>query len=207
MPDTRAPKRWGLQTSRGIPKKPAFPQNKIAAATKKFAGRCDKLEGHIFDCGQSKHADLYNMTMEEVVNHIRLNFKEGKLVVRTITSRKEIAIKKPVKPTNGDKTNHEIWKAKIKNYVTKESAYELALQQAYGLVLGQCTQNMLVNLKALKEFEQSNKDADLLALLKGMTSLVFNFEVTKSLTDALVMAMKNFYKLYHTKTMGDSKFL
>ena len=98
-------------------------------------------------------------------------------------------------------------KAKIKNYVTNESMYELALQRAYGLVLGQCIQNMLANLKALKEFEQFDDDADLLALLKGMKSLVFNFEVTKSLPDALAMTLKKIYKLYHRKTVVDSEFL
>ena len=207
MSDAGATKKWGQQAGRGMPRKPAFPQKNNAAATKKFAGRCDELEGHIFDCGQPKHADLYNTTMEEVINHIRLNFKEGELVVRTIVSGNTVTIKKPVKPTNGDETDLEIWRAKIKNYVIKESNYEMALQRAYGLILGQCTQNMLANLKALNEFEQFDEDADMLALLKGVKSLVFNFEVTKSLPDALVMALKNFYKLYHPKTMGDSEFL
>ena len=47
---------------------------------------------------------------------MRLNFKEGELVVRTILSGKTITIKKPVKPMNGDETNLEIWRAKIKNF-------------------------------------------------------------------------------------------
>ena len=87
--------------------------------------------------------------MEVVVNHICLNFKEREMVVRTIVSGKMIAIKKPTKPTEGDETYLEIWKAKIKNYVTKASTCKQALQCAHGLVLGQCTQNMIGNLKLL----------------------------------------------------------
>ena len=207
MSNAGGPKRLGPQPGRGIPKRPAFPPKTGAAMMKKFVGRCNELEGHIFDCGQPKHADLCNTTMEEVLNLIRLNFKEGKMVARTIVSGKTITIKKLVKPTDGDKTDLKIWKAKIKNYVSKESTYEQALQRAYGLVLGQCTQNMLANLKSLKEFEKFDKDANLLALLKGVKSLVFSFDVTKSIPDALVMALKNFYKLYHPKTMADSEFL
>ena len=88
------------------------------------------------------------MIMEEVANHIGLNFKEGEMVVRKIVSGKVITIKKPLKPMNGDETNLEIWKAKIKNYVVKESTYEQAMHRVYGLALGQCTQNMLANLKS-----------------------------------------------------------
>ena len=51
MSDAGTTKKWGQQAGRGMPRKPAFPQKNNEAATKKFAGRCNELEGHIFDCG------------------------------------------------------------------------------------------------------------------------------------------------------------
>ena len=65
-----------------------------------------------------------------------------------------------------------------------------------GLVYGQCTLNLQANLQALKEFAMFEAHADLLALLKGIKSLVFNFESMKSLPDMLVLGMKNFYRFY-----------
>ena len=64
---------------------------------------------------------------------------------------------------------------------------------------------MVANLKVLAGFEVFDEDTDLILLFEWVKSIVFNFEVTKSLLpDALVLAMKLFYKLYQYKTMVDS---
>ena len=118
MSNAGGPKRWGAQVEWGVSKRPAFQQKTVVETKKVFDGRCDELEGHIFDCGQPKHANLYNTTMEEIINYIRLNFKEGELVVCTIMMGKEVTIKKPVKPVNNDETDLEIWRAQIKNFIT-----------------------------------------------------------------------------------------
>ena len=47
----------------------------------------------------------------------------------------------------------------------------------------------------------------MIQLLKGIKSLVFNFEVTKSLMGAPVCALRNFYKYQQPKTMSDEEFL
>ena len=66
---------------------------------------------------------------------------------------------------------------------------------------------MVANLKDLDGFKAFNEDVDLIALLEGVKSLMFNFEVSKSLPVLLVLAMKSFYKLYQPKAMADSEFL
>ena len=69
--------------------------------------------------------------------------------------------------------------------------------------MGQCTPNMHANLEALGTFIEMEATADLLELLKGVKSLVFNFEQTKSLPDALVGATDNLYKFRHPESMKD----
>ena len=159
----------------------------------KFDGRCDELKGFVLDCGQLRHAGVYNSTMDEIVNHIRTNLLSGELVARTILTGVLAVPEKPVEPTNGDNMDKDIWKAEITDFMRQKRALKQSMQSAYGLVYSQCTPNLQANLQGLKEFVTFEAHADLLALLKGIKSLVFNFESTKSLPDALVLGMKNFY--------------
>ena len=66
---------------------------------------------------------------------------------------------------------------------------------------------MRANLKALPTFEKTEAASDLIKLLEGIKSLVFNFEATKSLPDALVCALRNFYRYQQPKSMSDEEFL
>ena len=65
------------------------------------------------------------------------------------------------------------------------------MEHTYGIMWKQCTQNMKANLKVLLTFEKTEVALDLIQLLEGIKSLVFNFEATKSLLDALVYALRN----------------
>ena len=164
------------------------PYNVTQMSKKTGGGTGSGLEGHFIDCGQPKHADTYNTTMEEIINHVRIEFKEGELVARTIATGAKIVLEKPEKDDDADETDIEIWRAEIKDFVRDKKSYKQALERTYGIVWKQCTQNMKANLKALPTFEKMEGTSDLIALIEGIKSLVFNFEATKSLPDALVCA-------------------
>ena len=75
------------------------------------------LEGQFIDCGQPKHTDLYNTTMEGIVNHVRIEFKDSELVVQTIAMGVKIELPKLEKLPEADETDIEIWQAEIKDFV------------------------------------------------------------------------------------------
>ena len=77
--------------------------------------------------------------MDEIVNHIQTNFKSGELVARTILTGVMAMPEKPMKPTNGDNTDREIWKAEITDFVRQKRALKQSIQSTYGLVYGQYT--------------------------------------------------------------------
>ena len=87
MNNTNTPKQGGQQQQGGKWTGPRRqPYNAAArpavarSAEHSGGGTGGGLEGHIIDCGQPKHADTYNTTMEEIVNHVRIEFKDGELV-------------------------------------------------------------------------------------------------------------------------------
>ena len=73
------------------------------------------------------------------------------------------------------------------------------MQRTYAIVWQQCTQNMRADMQSLPTFERVEEEADLIGVLKGIKRLVFNFEATKRLPDALVCAMNQFYKFKQSK--------
>ena len=63
---------------------------------------------------------------------------------------------------------------------------------------------MRANMQSLPKFEKVEEEVDLIGLLEGIKSLVFNFEATESLPDALVCLMKQFYKFTQSKMMPNN---
>lgn len=71
---------------------------------------------------------------------------------------------------------------------------------------------MQANIQALQRFKKCEDNTAMIGLLEGIKSLIFNFEfeVTKHIPYAslvLSLTLKNFYKFYQPKTMGDEEFL
>ena len=160
-------------------RKQAYSNNTSGAEV--FGGSCAELKGFTLDCGQPHHAESYSKAMEAIINHVRVNFKEGVFLARTITQKKLVPIPKPVMvlgddgAASTDPVDSAIFQQEIKSYVSRNCTYGTSLGQGYGLVWGQCTPNMKANLEAMATFTSMQSKEDLLELLKSVKSLVFNF--------------------------------
>jgi len=87
-----------------------------------------------------------------------------------------------------------IFDATVKQYVSEMSRYASDMHQAYHIILGQCTQNVINHLKAMQDYERMEEEADVLLLVKLLKKIVFNFEEQKNVVDALLSADENFHK-------------
>jgi len=187
--------------------------NNNATGAEVFAGSCAKLKGSILDCGQPHHAESHSKSLEAITNHVRVNFREGVYVARTIAMETLVPVPRPVAvlgddgAASTDVMDVAILNSEIKNYVSRKVTYVTSLGQAYGLVWGQCTPNMRANLEALTSFNDMKSKEDLLELLKSIKSRVFNFDQNKSLPDALISATDALAKFHQSETMRDEVFL
>jgi hypothetical protein len=43
----------------------------------KFKGKCEDLKGHIFDCSDSRQADIYSKTVKEIAEYVGREYKFG----------------------------------------------------------------------------------------------------------------------------------
>ena len=111
-----------------------------------FAGSCAELKGLTLDCGQPHHAESYSRAIEGIINHVRVIFREGILLARTIATDKLVPVLKPVVVLDDtgvpstDDVDVAIFNAKIKSFVSREVTYETSLGQGYCLVWGNVLQ-------------------------------------------------------------------
>lgn len=57
---------------------------RATTTSSKFEGRKPKLKGHIFNYGDIRKAEAFYETMDEVLQHIWTNFKQGEELVRSL---------------------------------------------------------------------------------------------------------------------------
>lgn len=85
-----------------------FSQARAATSTSsKFKGREPKLKGQVFDYGDFKKAEAFYKTMDEVLQHIQTDFKQGKEVVRSLRAGKKLELTKFPGARLTDTTNPE----------------------------------------------------------------------------------------------------
>ena len=113
-----------------------------------FTGSCAELKGLTLYCGQPHSAESYSRVIDGIVNHVRVNFREGVLLAHMIATERLVPIPQPnavlddLGAPSTDDMDVAILNSIIKNYVSRETTYEMSLGQGYGLVWGQCTPNM-----------------------------------------------------------------
>ena len=87
----------------------------------------------------------------------------------------------------------EIFKNEINSYVKRKETLSANIQQAYSLVLGQCTQLMLNKLKCKENWDLIDSNQNVIDLLKEIKSITYNFEEQKYLPLSIHNAKASFY--------------
>jgi hypothetical protein len=120
-------------------------KNKVNNSNKeKFKGKCDKLEGFIFDANKYNQADDYIKTVKEIAEYVGAHYEMGadvRQVVEAINDKTTApALSKPVKPAPPegssivDETDEMIWKKEIDFYVKQKALLESNLRKLFTLI-------------------------------------------------------------------------
>ena len=174
--------------------------------TSKFKGNCSELEGHIFDCSDSKQADLYVHTVKRVAEYVGATYKQGGDISSAIIHGTLPTLAQPTYPTYSttydtaptpdDKVKEMIFKGEIDSYVKRKALLTENIQKVYSLVLGQCTELLRSKLKQHADWEIVSTNQDVLTLLVIIKAITFKFEDQKFLVLSLFQAKKNIYSLH-----------
>ena len=126
-----------------------------------------------------KYGKIFSEFASDLLIHVVSNFDRGadlRPVIYSLDDPKPIlAIKEPAYPTTIDDDGKEIqptkaeekkWDLKMKRHLEREDLLDSNLEKLFGLIMGQCTQGLMAELKAEKEYEIRAKTSDALWLLK-----------------------------------------
>jgi hypothetical protein len=169
----------------------------------KFEGRCVDLKGYIYDCADSKQADLFTKTTKEIAEYVGRTYKYGsdtRVFIENLGMTGISSIPLPADvPSTATKTETRIWEKKVDEYVRKISQIEENMKTLYSLVWGQCSDVIRARIEALDNYQDMTNQSDSIKLLKSIKSLVFNFESQKYRPLAIHEGMKRFYSIYQDK--------
>jgi hypothetical protein len=143
----------------------------------RFNGRCEELNGNIYDCTDIRQADQYTKTTKEIAEYIGRNYKYGMDTRLAIENLQYVAAKMPEDPKdNATKTELRIWEKRINDYVKRETITVENLKTAYSLIWGQCSDLMRQRLESASNFQVISTSGDAIELLKLIKSITYNFQ-------------------------------
>jgi hypothetical protein len=169
----------------------------------KFTGRCEELNGNIYDCTDSRQANLYSKTTKDIAEYIGRTYRYGMDTRLAIENLQYIACEVPEDPDdNATKTQIRIWEKKIDDYVKKETITKENLKTAYSLIWGQCSDPMRQRLESTDNFQLIASQGDAIELLKMIKNITYNYQSQKYTPQAIHDAKKRFYQCYQPSSMS-----
>jgi hypothetical protein len=169
----------------------------------KFEGNCEELKGHVFDCSNSRQADMFSKTTKALAGHVGKTYQYGNDTRLAIHNLSPTILEVPKElPDTATKAELRIWEKKIDEFVKRDLYFEENMQTLYSLVWGQCSDVMQARLEALGDYDRmSEKGADSLALLKAIRAQAYNYQSQKNKANALHDAKRRLLMLCQDRHM------
>jgi hypothetical protein len=90
-------------------------------------------------------------------------------------------------------TQKRILEKRVDEYVKRDTKLQENCENLYSLVFGQCTKFMRAKLEALNDYEEMVHTFDVIALMKAINVLTYQFEGQRYHPKSLHQEKKGFY--------------
>jgi hypothetical protein len=151
----------------------------------KFEGNCEELKGHVFDCSNSRQADIFSKTTKALAGHVGKTYRYGTDVRLAIQNLSPTILEVPKDlADSATKAELRIWEKKIE-FVKRDLYFKENMQTLYSLVWGQCSDVMQARVEVLDDYDAMSEKGDPLALLKAIRAQAYNFQSQKNKANAL----------------------
>ena len=156
----------------------------------KFEGACDEMKGKVFSIGRNQ-AD--NFAHSHKMLQIVVGVKYTSKVAAAIRDYKvkPTNLRAPIRPelaalisdgtlldtaTAVPENFMDVYREKVKIYSKIELQFEQHCESAFSLVIGQCSPNMISELKCHDEYDAINDEYQLVKLLLLIKKICFNYK-------------------------------
>ena len=181
---------------------------KKAAIPKKFEGGCDDLKGNIYDCSDSKQADLFIKTTKVIAEYVGRTYKYGGDVMHAIEKLEVPVFTQPVEPiATATKTELRIWEKEVDEYMYRKTRLRENIKSLYALVWGQCSDIMRQKVEGMDTYSSIMNDHDGLRLLTCIKEIVYQFQSSKYTMHAVHEATRRLYTYTQGKYTTTAAYL
>lgn len=174
----------------------------------KFKGATEDLYGFIYDVGVFNQSDIFVMTTKKLANYAGRTCKEPQDIQIAIEDLKDTTFTLPTKQTRIDSAIADILLSKdLDIFVKRKSTYRQNKASMTAVALSQCSEAMKAKLESEDKFEQISNKGNVIALLKMIRSIAFDFESKRYPFLAVYSSMQSFYMFYQKPSMTNDAYL
>jgi hypothetical protein len=166
----------------------------------KFEGSSEDLKGHVYDCSNSRQADMFSKTTKAIAGHVGKKYQYGndvRLAIQNLT-RTVMDIPKDLAHDATDAAKR-IWEKKIDEFVKRELYFDENMQTLCSLIWGQCSDVIHARVEASSDYDKMSESGDSLALLKAIKAQAHNFQCQKNKANALHDAKRRLLMIYQDR--------
>ena len=179
------------------------------AVSQKFKGATEDLHGHIFDVGVFNQSDLFVTTTKKLANYAGRTCKEPQDICLAIEELKDKTFTLPTRQTGITDTTiaNALLSKDLDMFVKRESTYRQNKVAMLSVALGQCSEAMKAKLESENMYDKISNDGDVIALLKLIRSIAFDYESKQYPHLAVYNSMRSFYGFYQKPSMTNDAYL
>ena len=185
-------------------KKKGFNFNKgvYRAGPTKFEGKCEGMKGSIYDCSDTKQADIYVKTTKDLSNYVGQTLKFGGDISIAIQTLQKPKFALPANlVADALDAEKELWKDAVKQVGKRLNYLDENIKTVYAIVWGQCTDIMQQKLEASDEYNEVWESGDGLRLLGMIKDITYVFQTQKYHGQSAFEAKKKFANQVQGRTM------
>ena len=100
----------------------------------------------------------------------------------------------------------EVWKSDIKNFSNRKNLLSSNISKLFSLIVGQCTQAMITNIKKEEDYDKKSRDSDALWLLKVLKRLCAGINTDHNPYFTRVRTMKAYFNCIQGETESSAEY-
>jgi hypothetical protein len=115
--------------------------------------------------------------MKEITGYVGRTYTYGGDIRWTIQNEKKFTPPLDLNEKSAkSETQKRIWEKRVDKYVKRDITLQEKYEKLYSLIFGQCIKSMREKLEALNEYEEMMQTFDVIALMKAIKGLTYQFE-------------------------------
>jgi hypothetical protein len=199
-----------------------YGQGKGSHTNKKtMTGAEEALGDNVYPYNDQKAGDKFSRTTEAVVNLIEKKITNvGAKVADSIRKmeRMDLSEYEPEEPVSFSEKGEVVPKPltrfeemklsqELRDYSTLKRQYESGMEEAFGIILGQCTPGMMAKLEQRNDWEEVRDSHDPIELLKSIKEISHNTQDHEYKIKSIVQAFRNLLECKQADNEGLNSYV